>query len=77
MLFEESGISPDVVAERGTFTAWTGKDVPQDGGKLTARPGLVFPVHALDGEVFHRLRLNNPGKLPKYMQPKGHANRLD
>ncbi len=77
MLFEESGICPDVVDERGTFTAWTGKDVPQDGGKLPARPGLVFRVHTLDGGTFHRLRPNSPGRGPKYVQPKGHANRLD
>ncbi len=77
MLEVESDLDPDVVAERGTFTARKGKDVPQDGGKLPARPGLVFPVHTLDGGIFHRLRADNPGKLPKYMQPKGHANRLD
>ncbi len=38
---------------------------------------MVFPVHTLDGEIFHRLRPDNPGRLPKYMQPKGHPNRLD
>lgn len=74
---EASAVDPDVSAERGTFSAKRGKAVPQDGGKLPAKPGLVFPVHALDGEVFHRLRLNNPGRLPKYMQPKEHPNRLD
>ena len=74
---EASAVDPDVTAERGTFTARRGKDVPQDGGKLPAKPGLVFPVHALDGEVFHRLRPDTPGRLPKYLQPKGHPNRLD
>ena len=73
----ESGIDPGVTEERGTFTAWRGRDVPQDGGRLPARPGLVFPVHTLDGGRFHRLRPNSPGKGPKYWQPKGHANRLD
>jgi len=77
MLFEESGIDPGVVSERGTFTATRGKDVPQDRGKLPKKPGLVFPVHTLDGEIFHRLRPDNPGRGHKYMQPKGHANRLD
>ena len=77
MLFEESGIDPAVVAERGTFTARRGRDVPQDRGKLPAKPGLVFPVHTLDGEIFHRLRPDNPGRGPKYMQPAGHPNRLD
>lgn len=79
MLFEESGIDDVVVVERGTFTARRGRDVPQDRGKLPAKPGLVFPVHALDGEVFHRLRPDNPGRsgAAKYMQPKDHPNRLD
>ncbi len=78
MLYEESGISPDVADERGTFTATRGKDVPQDRGKLPAKPGLVFPVHTLDGGIFHRLRPDNPGRSKaKYMQPKGAPNRLD
>jgi hypothetical protein len=78
MLYEESGISPDVAEERGTFTATRGKDVPQDRGKLPAKPGLVFPVHTLDGGIFHRLRPDNPGRSKaKYLQPKGAPNRLD
>ncbi len=77
MLEVGSAIVAEVSTERGTFTAWTGKDVPQEHGKLPKRPGLVFPVHTLDGGIFYRLRLNNPGRLPKYMQPKGAPNRLD
>ncbi|MDP8951767.1 MAG: DUF3854 domain-containing protein, partial [Actinomycetota bacterium] len=77
MLEVESGISPDVTAERGTFTARRGADVPQGGGELPAKPGIVFPVHPLDGGISHRLRLNNPGRLPKYMQPKKRPSRLD
>ena len=77
MLFEESGISPDVAAERETFSARRGADVPQGGGKLPAKPGLVFPVHTLDGGLFHRLRPDNPGRGGKYLQPKGGPNRLD
>jgi hypothetical protein len=77
MLFEELGISPEVVAKRGTFSARRGRDVPQDHGWLAKKPGMVFLVHTLDGEIFCRLRLDNPGQLPKYMQPKGHPNRLD
>ena len=79
MLFSESGIDPGVAEERGTFTATRGKDVPQDRGKLPAKPGLVFPVHTLDGGIFHRLRPDNPGRsgAAKYMQPKGAPNRLD
>ena len=44
-------MDPDVTAERGTFSARRGKDVPQDGGWLPKKPGIVFPVHALDGEI--------------------------
>jgi DnaJ-domain-containing protein 1 len=76
-LYGDSGIDPVVEAERGTFTASRGKDVPQDHGRLLKKPGIVFPIHTLDGGTFYRLRLNNPGRLPRYMQPKGHPNRLD
>ena len=72
-----AAIDLTVSEERGTFTAARGKDVPQGGGKLPKKPGLVFPVHPLDGGIFHRLRPDNPGRLPKYMQPKGAPNRLD
>src|ERR671911_2894598 len=77
MLYDESGIDPGVAAERGTFSARRGKGVPQDRGRLPQKPGIVFPVHTLDGGTFYRLRLNNPGRLSRYMQPKGHPNRLD
>src|ERR687897_539824 len=77
MLFDDSGIDPPVEAERGTFSASRGKDVPQDHGWLPKKPGIVFPIHTLDGGMFYRLRPDNPGRFPKYMQPKGHPNRLD
>lgn len=76
-LYEESAIDPSVTAERETFTATRGRDVPQDHGWLPQKPGMVLPVHTLDGGIFYRLRLDNPGRFPRYMQPKGHANRLD
>jgi hypothetical protein len=76
-LYGDSGIDPPVEAERGTFTASRGKAVPQDHGWLPKKPGIVFPVHKLDGGIFYRLRPDNPGRLPKYMQPKGHPNHLD
>jgi Domain of unknown function (DUF3854) len=77
ILFGDSCIDPRVVQERGTFTASRGKDVPQCHGWLPKKPGIVFPVHTLDGDTFYRLRPNNPGQLSKYMQPKGFPNRLD
>src|SRR5215210_7454303 len=73
----EAGSTRDVIAERGTFSARRGKDVPQGYGRLPEKPGTVFRVHTLDGGTFCRLRFDNPGRLPKYMQPKGHPNRLD
>ncbi len=72
-----SANDPDVTKERGTFTARRGRDVPQEGGKLPAKPGMVFLVHTMNGGLFPRLRPDNPGRLPKYLQPKGHPNRLD
>jgi len=72
-----AAIDPAIVAERGTFSALRGRDVPQNHGRLPTKPGMVFPIHTLDGGTFCRLRPNNPGRLPKYMQPKGHPNRLD
>jgi uncharacterized protein DUF3854 len=77
MLFEVSGVDPEVARERGTFTARRGKDVPQEHGQLPRKPGVVFPVHTLDGRIFYRLRPDKPGRGPKYMQPTGHPNRLD
>src|SRR5215211_3228214 len=73
----EAGSTPDVIAERGTFSARRGRDVPQDHGWLPKKPGIVFRVHLLDGGHFCRLRLDSPDRLPKYMQPKGYPNRLD
>jgi len=76
ILFEESGISPQVAARAGIFTARRGKDVPQGAGYLPKRPGMVFPTHTLDGGSFPRVRFDNPGKGPKYRQPAGVSNRL-
>jgi hypothetical protein len=72
-----SAIPPDVYQGRGTFSTRRGRDVPQDHGWLPRKPGIVFPVHLLDGGTLCRLRPDNPGRFPKYMQPKGYPNRLD
>src|SRR5215204_3341084 len=77
MLCNCSGVYIEVVAERGAFTARSGKDVPQTRGQLPKKPGLVLPVHTLDRGTFYRLRPNNPGRYPKYLQPKGMPNKLD
>lgn len=77
MLEVDSAIIPSVIEERGTFTAPRGADVPQGDGWLPRKPGMVLPIHTLDGGIFHRHRPDNPGPYPKYMQPRGRANRLD
>jgi len=74
---EASAISHGVTAERGTFSARRGQDVPQDHGWLPRKPGIVFPVHLLDGGTLCRLRLDRPDEMAKYRQPKGCPNRLD
>ena len=76
-MLEASAISHDVTTERGTFSARRGSDVPQNHGWLPKKPGIVFPVHLLDDGTLYRLRPDNPGRFPKYMQPKGCPNRLD
>lgn len=76
-LYDRDRISRGVAEERGTFSARRGRDVPQDRGRLPERPGIVFPVHTLDGGLLYRLRLDKPGRGAKYMQPKGVRNRLD
>ena len=72
MLFEESGLDPGVVAERGYYTARRGADVPQDRGDLPDRPGLVIPMYSPDGITrSYQLRPNRKGKGPKYWSPGG------
>src|SRR4028118_607719 len=73
---EASAVDPDVTAERGTFSARRGKDVPQDGGKLPKKPGLVFPVHVLDGEVFHRPPPHTPRRARARHAPDDPRPRL-
>ena len=72
MLFEESGISPDVAAERGYYTAHRCSEVPQDRGELPKRPGLVVPMYSPDGITrSYQLRPDRKGKGPKYVSPGG------
>jgi len=72
MLLEESGISPDVAAGRGYYTAHRCSEVPQDRGELPKRPGLVVPMYSPDGITrSYQLRPDRKGKGPKYVSPGG------
>ncbi len=73
MLFEESGISPDVAAERGYRTARTRSEVPEAFKDYQRKPGLVVPMYSPDGEtVGYQLRPDKPRKGgPKYETPSG------
>jgi hypothetical protein len=73
MLFEESGISPEVAAERGYYTARRRSEVPDVFKDYQRKPGLVVPMFSPDGEtVGYQLRPNKPRKGgPKYETPSG------
>ncbi|PLS85040.1 MAG: hypothetical protein CYG60_14725, partial [Actinobacteria bacterium] len=73
MLFEESGISPDVAAERGYYTARRRSEVPDVFKDYQRKAGLVVPMYSPDGEtVGYQLRPDKPRKSgPKYETPGG------
>jgi hypothetical protein len=82
-----SGIAPEVIAQRGYFTA----DEPEPLLELgfaeyqIRTPALVLPVRGVDGQFrFARIRPdhprqdpNNPKKVIKYEQPAGTPLALD
>jgi hypothetical protein len=73
MLFEESGISPGVAAERGYYTARSRSEVPRTFKDYQRKPGLVVPMFSPDGETIgYQLRPDRPRKGgPKYETPGG------
>jgi hypothetical protein len=73
MLFEESGISSDVAAERGYYTARSRSELPEAFKDYQRRRGLVVPMYSPDGETIgHQLRPDRPRKGgPKYETPVG------
>ena len=77
MLFEESGISPDVASERGYYTARTAAEVPECFAPWQRVPGLVAPMFSPDGKTKgHQIRPDRPikrknGNAPKYETPFG------
>jgi hypothetical protein len=83
LLETESAIAPDIIAERGYFSAHTREDVPEVFKGYQRRPGLVIPLFSPDGvTVGCQLRADNPrrdrkGKVRKYENPKGSRAILD
>lgn len=85
MLEEESAISPEVVRERGYFSATEPGELRELGfADYQLRvPALVVPMYGPDGSVTnHQIRpddprLNNEGKPIKYETPSGSRVVLD
>ncbi|MDP9439274.1 MAG: DUF3854 domain-containing protein, partial [Actinomycetota bacterium] len=73
MLYDESGISPDVALERGYYTARNRSDLPEAFACYQRRLGLVVPMYSPDGStVGYQLRPDRPRKGgPKYETPPG------
>ncbi len=75
MLLDESGISPEVAAERGYYTARRRSEVPEAFPNYQRRLGLVVPICSPDGRTRSaQLRPDNPrkdrkGKPRKYETP--------
>src|SRR5215212_9134423 len=82
MLFDESGIDPDVAAERGYYTARRRSEVPEAFKSYQRRAGLVIPVLTPSGERRVRLRPDRPrkgkdGRIRRYEQVSGLGCVLD
>jgi hypothetical protein len=79
-LFQESGISPEVAAARGYYTARRRSDVPEVFSEWQRRLGLVIPTYSPNPEARgHQLKPQKPitrknGKAPKYETP--HKSRI-
>ena len=73
MLYDESGIVPDVAAERGYYTARRRSEIPGAFKSYQRKLGLVVPMFSPDGEtVGYQLRPDRPRKGgPKYETPGG------
>lgn len=90
-MLAQSGISAEIAAQRGYFTAETGADLPDVFSEAQRKrtPALVIPVWGVDETaepITYRLRPDKPmvdnrgrgkAKTVKYEQPKGAALRLD
>jgi hypothetical protein len=77
MLFKESGIARDVIAERGVRTTSGGRELPKGSSWRQRRrgAGILFTVHRPNGETSWSFRPDEPDpKDPgrKYEQPSKH-----
>jgi hypothetical protein len=85
LLLEGSGIHPDVIRERGYFSASARKTLQQLNFSTSQQqrvPALVIPVWSATGAiVFHQARPDQPrdlaGKPVKYETPRGARMALD
>ena len=85
MLLEESGISPEVVAQRGYYLAKTKVELERLGFSERQRraPSLIIPMYSPAGELTtHQIRPDSPrenkdGKPVKYETPSRSPIRLD
>ena len=83
MLFDESGILPEIAAERGYRTARRRSEVPEAFAGYQRRLGLVVPVFSPDGATTgaqlrpDRPRKDRKGKPLKYETPGGSKVILD
>jgi hypothetical protein len=87
MLEIESGLSPEVIAQRGYFTATDPDELSELGFSAyqIRTPAMVIPVWGVDGRYrFSRLRpdeprqdRDKPGKVIKYEQPENTPLVLD
>jgi hypothetical protein len=84
-LLEGSAIHPDVIRERGYFSASARKTLQQLNFSTSQQqriPALVIPVWGVTGEVvFHQVRPDQPrelaGKPVKYETPRGARMAID
>lgn len=79
----ESAIAPKIIEERGAYTASTAAGVPAMFAEYQRRPGLVFPVRDVTGEIAtSQLKADEPrrdtnGKPLKYDTVTGGRMCLD
>jgi hypothetical protein len=79
MLHDESGLSPEIVAERGARTITRLADLPPEFKGRQRRRGLLFPLYSPDGKSkSHQLRPDRPINAGrKYEHPAGVGCILD
>ena len=82
MLYKDSGIAPDVVAERGYKTARSRAELLEFKKYQRRVPSLYIPMHSPCGRTMAQIRPDNPrkakdGKPRKYDTPTGVTPPID